>query len=74
MRERDEVMKRWRHFTVAIGIMPALGLYIGVMLWLSSFIIEIHFLIDLVFFLVAGLAWVPVAGAVVRWLAAHEAE
>jgi len=66
-------MKRWRHLAVALGIMPALALYVGVMLWLSTFIIEIHFLIDLVFFIVAGLGWIPAAGAVVKWLAEHEA-
>ena len=37
-------MKRWRHFTVAVGIMPALAIYVGVMVWLSTFIIEVHFL------------------------------
>lgn len=66
-------MKRWRHLAVAVGIMPALALYVGAMFWLSSFIIEVHFLIDLVFFVVAGLAWIPAASAVVRWLAEHEA-
>ena len=66
-------MKRWRHLAVAVGIMPALALYVGAMVWLSSFIIEVHFLIDLVFFVVAGLAWIPAATAVVRWLAEHEA-
>mgnify|MGYP001418903001 FL=1 len=66
-------MKRWRHLAVAVGIMPALALYVGAMVWLSSFIIEVHFLIDLVFFVVAGLAWIPAASVVVRWLAEHEA-
>ena len=37
-------MKRWRHFAVAVGIMPALAIYVGAMVWLSTFIIEIHFL------------------------------
>lgn len=66
-------MKRWRHLAVAVGIMPALALYVGAMVWLSSFIIEVHFLIDLVFFVVAGLSWIPAASVVVRWLAEHEA-
>ena len=43
------------------------------MVWLSTFILEIHFLIDLLFFTVAGLAWIPAAGSVVKWLATHEA-
>ena len=66
-------MKRWRHLTVALGIMPALAIYVGVMVWLSTFIMDIHFLVDLVFFVIAGLAWIPAAGVVVRWLADHEA-
>ena len=67
-------MTRWRHLTVAVGIIPALAIYIGVMVWLSTLIMEIHFLVDLVFFVVAGLAWIPAASVVVRWLADHEAE
>lgn len=70
----NKVMKRWRHFTVAVGIMPALAIYVGAMVWLSTFIIEVHFLLDLLFFTVAGLAWIPAASAVVKWLAQHEAE
>ena len=66
-------MKRWRHLAVAFGILPALAIYVGATVWLSSFIIEIHVLLDLLFFLVAGLAWSPAAGSVVKWLAAHEA-
>ncbi|MAB18240.1 MAG: hypothetical protein CMN39_01805 [SAR116 cluster bacterium] len=66
-------MKRWRHLTVALGIMPALAIYVGVMVWLSTFIMDIHFLVDLVFFVIAGLAWIPAAGVVVGWLADHEA-
>ena len=67
-------MTRWRHLTVAVGIIPALAIYIGVMVWLSTLIMEIHFLVDLVFFVVAGLAWIPAASSVVGWLADHEAE
>ena len=67
-------MTRWRHLTVAVGIIPALAIYIGVMVWLSTLIMEIHFLVDLVFFVVAGLAWIPAASVVVGWLADHEAE
>ena len=73
MKELREVT-RWRHLTVAVGIIPALAIYIGVMVWLSTLIMEIHFLVDLVFFVVAGLAWIPAASAVVKWLADHEAE
>jgi|TARA_Y200000002_G_scaffold100041_1_gene81129 hypothetical protein len=53
--------------------MPALAIYVGVMVWLSTFIMDIHFLVDLVFFVIAGLAWIPAASVVVGWLADHEA-
>jgi hypothetical protein len=43
-------------------------------LYLSSFVTEKHALLDFLFFLVAGLAWIPAASAVVKWLAAHEAK
>ena len=54
------------------GIVPALAIYVGVMVWLSTFIMEVHFLLDLLFFTVAGLAWIPGASAVVKWLARRE--
>jgi hypothetical protein len=43
------------------------------MVWLSTFIMDIHFLVDLVFFVIAGLAWIPAASVVVGWLADQEA-
>jgi len=52
---------------------PALIIYVGIVLWLSSFVTEIHGLIDFLFFVVAGLAWIPAASLVVKWLAKHEA-
>lgn len=67
-------MKRWRHLAVAIGIIPAFGIYIGFVLWLSSFIMDIHFLVDFLFFVIAGLAWIPASAKVVSWLAKHESE
>lgn len=67
-------MARWRHLAVAVGVVPALVIYISVMLWLSAFVTEIHGLIDFLFFVVAGLAWIPAASIVVKWLARHEAK
>ena len=67
-------MFRWRHFAVAVGVVPALIFYVGLCLWLSSFVTEKHALLDFLFFLVAGLAWIPAASAVVKWLATHEAK
>ncbi|MDA7599482.1 DUF2842 domain-containing protein [Alphaproteobacteria bacterium] len=67
-------MARWRHLIVAVSTVPALILYVGLALWISTYVTEIHFLIDLVFFLIAGLIWIPAAGWVVKWLALHEAK
>ena len=67
-------MPRWRHLSVAIGTIPALFLYVLLVLWISTFVTEIHVLIDLLFFVVAGLAWIPAASWVVKWLAVHEAK
>ena len=66
-------MARWRHLVVAIGTVPALILYVLFVLWVSTFVTQIHVVLDLVFFVVAGLALIPAASAVVKWLATHEA-
>ena len=72
-RERGEdAMTRWRHFVVAVGVVPVIVLYVWLAIWLLEFAAGIHVVIDLVIFMVAGLAWIPLAGAVVGWLAKHE--
>lgn len=65
-------MTRWRHFTVAVGLVPALIIYVGMVMALADYITNIHWLVDLVFYLFAGLIWIPAAGKVVGWLAKHE--
>jgi len=65
-------MARWRHFTVAIGIIPALFIYIGLVMQIADLVTNVHMVIDFVFYLVAGLIWIPLAGRVVGWLAKHE--
>lgn len=67
-------MKRWRHLIVAVGTIPAFVFYIGLVLYLTDFVTEIHWLIDLVFYVIAGLAWIPVSVKIIDWLARHEAE
>lgn len=67
-------MARWRHFTVALGLVPALIVYIGMVMLLADYITNIHWLVDLVFYLLAGLVWIPAAGKVVGWLAKHESQ
>ena len=65
-------MTRWRHLIVAIGLVPALMLYLGAMMLIADHVTSIHILLDFLFYVVAGLAWIPLAGKVVGWLATHE--
>ena len=66
-------MKRWRHLLVALLVVPALTLYIIAAMVLSQFITGFSGLIDLVYYIIAGLAWIPGAAIVIRWLADNEA-
>ena len=65
-------MRRWRHLIVAVGMVPALVIYIGLMMQIADFVTDIHIILDFLFYAVAGLAWIPLAGKVVAWLAEHE--
>ena len=65
-------MARWRHFLVAVAMVPTLLIYLGLMMQIADFVTDIHILLDLVFYVGAGLAWIPMAGRVVGWLAKHE--
>ena len=67
-------MRRWRHLIVALGMVPALVVYIGLMMQIADFVTDIHIVFDFLFYAVAGLAWIPLAGKVVGWLAAHESQ
>ncbi len=66
-------MKRWRHLLVALLVVPALTLYIIAAMVLSQFITGFSGVIDLVYYIIAGLAWIPGAAIVIRWLAENEA-
>ena len=65
-------MTRWRHLTVAIGLVPALIIYVGLVMRVADMVTDIHMVLDFLFYLVAGLAWIPAASKVVGWLARHE--
>lgn len=67
-------MKRWRHLVVAIGTVPAFALYIGIVMVLTDYMTEIHWILDIFFYLIAGLAWIPLSVKIIDWLAKHEAE
>lgn len=66
-------MKRWRHLLVALLVVPALTLYIIAAMLLSQYITGFYGVIDLVYYIVAGLAWIPGAAIVIRWLVDNEA-
>ena len=65
-------MKRWRHLAVAICMVPALVIYLGLVMQIADFVTDIHIIIDFLFYAVAGLLWIPLAGKVAAWLATHE--
>ena len=65
-------MKRWRHLVVAVGMVPALVIYLGLVMQIADVVTDVHIIFDFLFYAVAGLAWIPLSGKVVGWLAAHE--
>ena len=65
-------MKRWRHLIIAVLLVPAISVYVMLCLYLSGFVVGIHWSLDLAYFLAAGLAWLLPAGRVISWLAATE--
>ena len=65
-------MKRWRHLLVAVGMVPALVIYLGLVMQIADFVTDIHIVVDFLFYAVAGLVWILLAGKVVGWLATHE--
>ena len=71
-RKRDARMFRWRHLIVAVGLVPVLIIYIGLVMQVADLVTNIHLVLDFAFYLVAGLAWIPAARRVVGWLAKHE--
>ena len=65
-------MKRWRHLIVAIGLLPSISVYVMACLYISGFVVGLHWASDLAFFICAGLVWLYPAALVVRWLADTE--
>jgi hypothetical protein len=70
--KRDAQMFRWRHLIVAVGMVPVLIIYIGLVMQVADMVTNIHLVLDFAFYLFAGLAWIPAASKVVGWLAKHE--
>ena len=67
-------MRRWRHLLVAILVVPVLTGYIILATILSEFIVGKSLFVDFIFYLLAGLIWIPGAAVVIRWLADKEAQ
>ena len=67
-------MRRWRHFLVAILVVPVLSGYIILATMFSEFIVGKSLFVDFIFYLIAGLIWIPGAAVVIRWLADKEAK
>ena len=65
-------MKRWRHFIVVIGIVPALIIYVSFFMYAFDFITGYFWLFDWVIYILAGLLWLYPAAKVIKWLADHE--
>ena len=42
------------------------------MMQVADLVTNIHLVLDVAFYFVAGLAWIPAASRVVGWLAKHE--
>lgn len=66
-------MKRWRHFTVVIGVIPLLILYIAFFMYLFDFITGYYWVLDWLIYLIAGLIWLYPAIKIISWLAKNEA-
>ena len=67
-------MRRWRHLLVAILVVPVLTGYVILATIFSEIIVGKSLFIDFIFYLLAGLIWIPGAAVVVRWLADKEAK
>ena len=65
---------RWRHLLIAVGIIPAVSLYMALCMMAADIFVGWHWITDVVFYLVAGLVWLYPVGPIIKWLANHEAE
>ena len=65
-------MKRWRHFIVVIGIIPALIIYVAFFMYTFDFITGYFWILDWITYIIAGLLWLYPAAKVIKWLADHE--
>lgn len=59
-------MPRLRSTLAFVAILVFLALYVWLAATLGDWLPD-HWAVELAFYLVAGLAWVPVAGSLMKW-------
>jgi|TARA_B110000914_G_scaffold189137_1_gene174404 hypothetical protein len=65
-------LKRWRHFLVVVGTIPALVIYVAIWMFLFDYITGYFWLLDWVIYIIAGFLWLYPATKVINWLADYE--
>ena len=63
---------RWRHLLISIMIIPYLITYTVIAIFFIDLFSEIHWFIDLIFYVVFGFLWILPSIPFVNWLAKNE--
>lgn len=63
---------RWRHLLISVLIIPYLILYTVMAIYIIDLVSEIHWLLDLVFYITFGFLWILPSILFVNWLARKE--
>ena len=63
---------RWRHLLISIMIIPYLITYTVIAIYFIDLFSEIHWFIDLIFYIIFGFLWILPGIPFVNWLANKE--
>ena len=63
---------RWRHLLISIMIIPYLIAYTVIAIFFIDLFSEIHWFIDLIFYIIFGFLWILPSIPFVNWLANKE--
>ncbi len=63
---------RWRHLLISIMIIPYLITYTVIAIFFIDLFSEIHWFIDLIFYIIFGFLWILPSIPFVNWLANKE--
>ena len=63
---------RWRHLLISIMIIPYLITYTVIAIFFIDLFSEIHWFIDLIFYIIFGFLWILPIIPFVNWLAKKE--